>query len=109
MWVLEDHGEKQEWCKSILLTMSSSTLKSLGYSTRIAGVTLNGEIVIMPKTWDCVKPLYAEYYDPNQEKIRRVELENTFKGQQKDVRIISFPDHVENPYLFSLTEKLLLL
>ncbi|KAJ4877559.1 putative F-box protein [Raphanus sativus] len=93
VWV-KDHALKQEWCK-IDLFMSSSILKSLGDSTRIAGVTLNGEIVIMPRRLDRAKPLYAEYYDPKQEKIRRVELESTFKGQKEDVRIFGFPDHVE--------------
>lgn len=94
MWVLEDHAEKQEWCKIVLFIMSSSILKSLGYSTCIAGVTPNGEIVIMPQRLDRAKPLFAEYYDPKQKKTRRVELESTFKGPKMDVRIFSFPDHV---------------
>ncbi|KAG2301203.1 hypothetical protein Bca52824_029854 [Brassica carinata] len=96
MWVLEDHAEKQEWCKSISFMSSSSLVKRLEYGTCIAGVTVNDEILIMSKILDCADPLYAEYYDLKQEKIRRVELESTLKGQQKDVRIFSFSDHGEN-------------
>ncbi|KAL0721284.1 hypothetical protein Bca4012_035883 [Brassica carinata] len=68
--------------------------------TRIAGVSLNGEIVIMPKRFDSDQTLlYAYFYDPKENITRRVEFETTLKGEL-GVRILSEPDHMENTMSF---------
>lgn len=80
-------------------SMSHPQLKSLGSCTCIAGVTLNGEVVIMPKKLDNAQTLYAFYYDPKQNKTIKVEFESTMEKElqnQEEVRIIGVPDHVDN-------------
>ncbi|KAL0721283.1 hypothetical protein Bca4012_035882 [Brassica carinata] len=92
VWIMKDHhsSEKHEWSK-VTIAMSPPYL----LKTRIAGVTLNGEIVIMPKTLDSAQMLYAYFYDPRKSKTRRVEFETNLKGEQ-GVCIFSEPDHMEN-------------
>ncbi|KAG2326975.1 hypothetical protein Bca52824_009703 [Brassica carinata] len=79
VWIMKDHhsSEKHEWSK-VTIAMSPPYL----LKTRIAGVTLNGEIVIMPKTLDSAQMLYAYFYDPRKSKTRRVEFETNLKGEQ---------------------------
>ncbi|KAF3509939.1 hypothetical protein F2Q69_00005084 [Brassica cretica] len=70
----------------------------------VAGVTLDGEIVIMPKTLDSAQTLlYAYFYNPKENKTRRVEFETNLKGELEvcilrrfDVRFERF-DHIQMP------------
>ncbi|CAH8346441.1 unnamed protein product [Eruca vesicaria subsp. sativa] len=93
VWIMKDHhsSEKNEWSKVTIAMSLPDTL-----NTRIAGVTLKGEIVIMPKTLDSAQTLlYAYFYDPKENKTRRVEFETNLKGEQ-GLCILSEPDHMEN-------------
>ncbi|CAG7871438.1 unnamed protein product [Brassica rapa] len=91
---MKDHGgEKHEWSKVTIDMSLPDMLKTL-----VAGVTLDGEIVIMPKTLDSAQTLlYAYFYNPKENKTRRVEFETTaLKGEERGVCILSEPDHMEN-------------
>ena len=92
VWVMKDHGsEKHEWSKVTIDMSLPDMLKTL-----VAGVTLDGEIVIMPKTLDSAQTLlYAYFYNPKENKTRRVEFETNLKGEL-EVCIFSEPDHMEN-------------
>ncbi|KAG2308404.1 hypothetical protein Bca52824_028152 [Brassica carinata] len=92
VWIMKDHlSKKPEWSKVTLAMSPPDMLK-----TRIAGVTLKGEIVIMPKTLGPSQTLlYADFYDPKENNTRRVEFETTLKGEL-EVCILSEPDHMEN-------------
>ncbi|CAH8346223.1 unnamed protein product [Eruca vesicaria subsp. sativa] len=86
VWIMKEH----EWSK-VTIAMSLPDMSK----TRIAGVTLKGEIVIMPKTLDSAQMLYAYFYDPKENKTRRVEFETNLKGEL-GLCILSEPDHMEN-------------
>ncbi|CAF2087584.1 unnamed protein product [Brassica napus] len=92
VWVMKDHGsEKHEWSKVTIDMSLPDMLKTL-----VAGVTLDGDIVIMPKTLDSAQTLlYAYFYNPKENKTRRVEFETNLKGEL-EVCIFSEPDHMEN-------------
>ncbi|XP_010431577.1 PREDICTED: putative F-box protein At1g32420 [Camelina sativa] len=97
MWIMEDHMGKQEWSKITL----SITPSRLSY---VAGVTRNGEIVIMSKTkW--IHPysdetLWADYYDLKKNKTITVEIKTNLVIREQygghGVRIFCEPDHMEN-------------
>ena len=68
---MKDHGgEKHEWSKVTIDMSLPDMLKTL-----VAGVTLDGEIVIMPKTLDSAKRCYTHTFTtPRKTKLEELSL-----------------------------------
>ncbi|CAA7035014.1 unnamed protein product [Microthlaspi erraticum] len=103
MWIMEedDHMKKQEWSKIALFMMPPDLADTFSYRGSITGVTRDGEVVIMPETLRSAESLYAYFYDPKQNKTRRVEFESSLRRGSQST-IFSVPDHMEITTTMSL-------